>query len=198
MEQAQVLVSVYQKSKNGNALCGDSYFYAETEGGFICALADGLGSGERAMESSQTVIDIIKANKGASIEVLVKKCNDALMGMRGVVLGILKIDFPAQTYSFSSIGNIGMMTITKDKKKKRNIPSAGYLAGYKRNLKVVSDKLQKGMKFILFSDGVEDRELSHCFFTEDDVDYITRSFADMTEQKRKDDTTLIAMHYRGK
>lgn len=197
MGQPKVLVSVFQKPKQGNTYCGDSYFYNETEDQFICAIADGLGSGEFAMESSQAVIDIIKENNHVSVEELVEKSNEILFGKRGVVLGILKIDFKAKAYSFSSIGNIGIMTVSDEKVKKRNIPNSGYLAGYKRPIKVVNYNLQKGTNFIMFSDGVRDKELSQCFFTNKDVSSITNSYEITSDQQRKDDTTLIAMRYEG-
>jgi len=195
MGQEKIHVSVFQKAKKGNVYCGDSYFYTETKDEFVCALADGLGSGEFAMESSQAVIDIIKENNHTSVEEVVQKCNRVLVGKRGVVLGILKINFNTEMYSFSSIGNIGIMTMTNEKKKTRNIPKSGYLGGFKRPIKVVNHKLQKGTTFIMFSDGVEDKELSQCFFKEKDMDSITSSYAQTTGEIRADDTTLIAMRY---
>lgn len=195
MGQSNVFVSVYQQPKQGNTFCGDSYFYNETEDHFICAIADGLGSGEYAMESSQAVIDIIKENNHVSVEELVRKSNEILYGKRGVVLGILKMDFQSEVYSFSSIGNIGIMTVTDDRVKKRNIPNTGYLAGYKRSIKVENYKLNKGTNFIMFSDGVKDKELSHCYFTDKDVNRITKSYELTSEPNRSDDTTLIAIRY---
>ncbi|GGN58625.1 SpoIIE family protein phosphatase [Oceanobacillus indicireducens] len=195
MGQSNVFVSVYQQPKQGNTFCGDSYFYNETEDHFICAIADGLGSGEYAMESSQAVIDIIKENNHVSVEELVRKSNEILYGKRGVVLGILKMDFRSEVYSFSSIGNIGIMTVTDDRVKKRNIPNTGYLAGYKRSIKVENYKLNKGTNFIMFSDGVKDKELSHCYFTDKDVNRITKAYELTSEPNRSDDTTLIAIRY---
>ncbi|MCF3944657.1 SpoIIE family protein phosphatase [Oceanobacillus alkalisoli] len=195
MIQSKVLVSVYQQPKQGNTFCGDSYFYNETEDHFICAIADGLGSGEYAMESSQAVIDIIKENNHVSVEELVRRSNEILYGKRGVVLGILKIDFRSEAYSFSSIGNIGIMTVTDDRVKKRNIPNSGYLAGYKRSIKVENYKLNKGTNFIMFSDGVKDKELSHCYFTDKNVNGITKAYELTSATTRDDDTTLIAMRY---
>lgn len=195
MNQGKVDVSVFQKPKKGNAYCGDSYFYTETEDLFVCAIADGLGSGEFAWESSQAVINIIEENINVSVEELVKKVNIALWGKRGVVLGILKMDFKSEIYSFSSIGNIGMMKVTKDRKKSRNIPNSGYLAGYKRQIKVDNKILEKGTNFIMFSDGVEDKELSNRFFIENDVERITKTYEQTSAKNREDDTTLIVMRY---
>lgn len=193
----KVDVAVYQKGKEGTKYCGDRFFYEETDTGFICALADGLGSGEFAEESSQIVIDIIKEFPFASNDEIVSKCASKLSGKRGVVLGILKMNFKAGTYSFSSIGNIGVVTVTSEKKKKRNIPNSGYLAGFKRAFKVVEGKLEQGMNFFMFSDGVKDKELSRSMLHKD-VDEVIKTFQCISgDTERTDDTTLIAMGYRG-
>lgn len=195
MEQVQV--SVFQQAKTGNYYCGDSFFYEETDREFVCAIADGLGSGELAKESSQVVIDIIKSNIHASIETIIKKCNEQLQGKRGVVIGILKLDFLSSMYSFSSIGNIGILMITDDQQKKRNIPNAGYLAGYHRPFKIIREKLQPNTMFIMFSDGVTDRDLSKKYLMTKNVQEITDTFKHISAVNRSDDTTLIAMHYKG-
>ena len=193
---SQIHVSVFQKPKKGNYYCGDSYYYKETEHEFICALADGLGSGEHAKESSQVVMDIIEENVHASVKQIVKTCNERLVGKRGVVLGVLKVSFPDETYSFSSIGNIGIMTVSSRQEKKRSIPNAGYLGGYSRPFKVFDGKLEQGMVFVMFSDGVTSVDLSAGYFLGHDVEQITETFAAVSEKDRNDDTTLIAMKYQ--
>lgn len=195
--QDRIRVAVYQKAKEGNFYCGDSYFYVETENEFICAIADGLGSGEFARESSQIVIRIIENNPHVSIEQLVQLCNKQLLRKRGVVLGLLKVFFSSGTYSFSSIGNIGIMTVSSIGKKKRNIPDPGYLAGSPKAFKVVNGQLESHMNFIMFSDGVFDTDLSSPFMLNRNVDEVVRMFADTRAGSANDDTTLIAMNYSG-
>src|SRR5690625_1898758 len=189
-------VAVFQKPKKGKYFCGDSYFYLETESEFLCAIADGLGSGEYARESSQIVIDIIRKNMNESIESMIKICNEQLFGKRGVVLGILKINFKSMLYSFSSIGNIGIVTANRNKKKKRSIPSSGYLAGYPRKFKVIHEKLEENMNFIMFSDGVNDKDLSALDIFGKNVENIIQTFQYKSSPERDDDTTLIAMRYQ--
>ncbi|MFZ3580460.1 SpoIIE family protein phosphatase [Virgibacillus sp. DJP39] len=191
----RVEVAAFQTSKKGNYYCGDSYFYTETEKEFICAVADGLGNGEFARESSKAVIDVIKDNIHASIEEIIRHCNKELTGKRGVVLGILKFDFNLKRYSFSSIGNIGVITVTNDGKKKRNIPNAGYLAGYHRKFAVETGKLDDILNFFMYSDGVSDRELSERYFLNEDVNQIIDTYKYKSGQYKDDDTTLIAMRY---
>lgn len=192
----KVEVSVFQQPKKDNYYCGDSYFYRESEGEFVCVIADGLGSGEIAKESSQIVIDIIEDNVHATVEQLVKLCNTKLFGKRGAVIGILKLNFNSRMYTFSSIGNIGVMTIAEGQKKKRNIPNAGYLAGYQRPFKVVQEKLEPEMNFIMFSDGVTDKDLSQKYLINQNVHTITKTFGHISDEIRTDDTTLIAMRYK--
>lgn len=193
----QVEVSVFQEAKKGNYYCGDSYFYHETEDSFICALADGLGSGEFAKESSQIVIDTIYENCTDSVKNMLNKCNRKLVGKRGVVLGILQMDLLNEKYYYSSIGNIGLLTITSDSIKKRNIPQSGFLSGYDRPFKVLSDGLIKDMMFVMFSDGVTSKEISNSYFLHQEVEHITDTFAYLYQNQLEDDTTIIAMKYRG-
>lgn len=198
IQERKVDVSIFQKAKKGQYYCGDSYFYTETEDEFVCALADGLGSGEFAKESSQIVIDIISNNIHATVEQLIRKCNQSLTGKRGVVVGILKLDFSMHRYTFSSIGNIGILTIPKNGKKKRNIPIAGYLAGFHRPFKIVTERLDPEMNFIMFSDGVTDGDLSKSFLLSKDVEQITNVYERNVAELRKDDTTLIAIRFEDK
>ncbi|MDC3415238.1 SpoIIE family protein phosphatase [Aquibacillus sp. 3ASR75-11] len=194
-KEKHIDLSVYQKPKKGNYLCGDSYFYKETNDSFVCALADGLGSGEYAKESSEAVIDIIQQHIDEPVGPLIKKCNESLIGKRGVVLGILKMDFNTKTYSFSSIGNIGIMTILSDYRKKRSIPNAGYLGNFSKKFKIATGNLEHGMTFVMFSDGVHDRDLSAKYFLDKDVQIITECFEVYGAKNRDDDTTLIAIKY---
>lgn len=189
-------VSIYQKSKKGNYLCGDSYFCIEDENMFLGVLADGLGSGGIAKESSQAVVEIIKDHLDRTVEELIRLCNKKLVKMRGAVVGILKIDFKNETYTFSSIGNIGVIILEDGAGKKRNIPNAGYLGTHYRAPKVMTEKVMKGTNFIMFSDGVMDKELSQGYFKDTDVDRITDAYAYLSDSSRNDDTTLMAIRYR--
>ncbi|MFC4402031.1 protein phosphatase 2C domain-containing protein [Gracilibacillus xinjiangensis] len=197
MQNSQLVdVSVFQKAKSGNYYCGDSYFYHEEDGTFICALADGLGSGEYAKESSQIVVDTIKADSNMPIKSLLHKCNQKLIGKRGVVLGILQINLEDEKYFYSSIGNIGLITITSESLKKRNIPQPGYLSGYDRPFKVLAGTVEQDMIFIMFSDGVTSKEIANPNLFHKEVRHITDTFSYLFQQKLDDDTTLIAMKYR--
>lgn len=193
----KIEIAVYQKEKKGNSCCGDSYFYHDDGKTFVCALADGLGSGEYAMESSQTVINVVKENAHLPEKELARLCTQKLAGQRGVVVGILIINYDEQSFKFLSIGNIGLRTITSDFKKNRNIPNRGYLGGFQREFSVMKAKVEPNMKFILFTDGVTDEEISVDYFLYSNVDKIINTYKSVIDEPREDDTTLIALNYIG-
>lgn len=194
-QENKVEVAVYQQRKNGESYCGDSYYYQKMENKFICVLVDGLGSGKFAAESSQAVIEIFRENIHKSNDELMKIMNKQLVGKRGVVLGILEIDFNSNIYTFSSIGNVGMMIVFKDKRKRRNIPNAGYIASHPCKFKVLQESLENEMNFIMFSDGVTDTELSKQYILNKDVNDLVKTYSYLNGAHREDDTTLIAMRY---
>lgn len=191
--QQRVEVAVFQKAKKNNYYCGDSYFYLENDQTFICALADGLGSGEFAKESSEIVIETIKKHYEKPVKEIISECNQVLVGKRGAVLGILQMEFETQQYFYTSIGNIGLVTISNDDIKRRSIPQAGYLSGYNRPYKVVSETLQHGTTFLLFSDGVTPDDLSHIPVIGLEPESIIEDFAERYSGALDDDTTIIAM-----
>jgi negative regulator of sigma-B (phosphoserine phosphatase) len=195
MKREKIHVSIYQKGKSGNNHCGDRYFFTEADREFICIIVDGLGSGIMAGESAQVVIDIIKTNPAISNKAFVKKCTEELSGKRGVVLGVLRIDFISQKYTYSSIGNVGLVVIINDDQIRRTIPRLGFLGSYERNLRVEQGKLQANHGFLIFSDGVTDRELSKICICNKNVDEVIEAFSHISNDVRKDDTTLIAIRY---
>ncbi len=190
-------VAVYQTAKHGNDCSGDSYFYIETDDGFICALADGLGSGELAKASSETVIQVVQKKIDEPLDSLIDLCNEALSGknMRGCVLSILRIDYQHCRYSYASIGNIGVVVVNEDGSKKRNIPNPGYLSGIKRDVNIHRGALEDGAVFFMFSDGVNERQLTKEFYSQKSMQSTINWFTLQQQKNSHDDTTLIAMKY---
>lgn len=192
-----VQVAIYHREKKGQLECGDSYFFTEVDDTFICALADGLGSGKEARESSEAVIDLIKSNVHATDEDIIRKCNHVLKSKRGVVLGILKVNYTSKSFTFSSIGNIGLLVISDNNKITRNIPMRGYLSNFERKLKVMDGKIEPNTNFLLYSDGVLDTELSSTYLLSGEVSEIINTYKSLYDKDRDDDTTLIAIRYIG-
>ncbi|MGM8216626.1 SpoIIE family protein phosphatase [Bacillaceae bacterium W0354] len=191
----KVEVATFQKAKHNNNCSGDSFYYIEQEHFFLCALADGLGSGVDAKKSSDAVIEVVKRNIHDSLDVILEKCNEALIGnsKRGAVVGLLRIDYKHHSYSYASIGNVGIIASSNDRYK-RNLPVTGYLPSIRRNFYVHEDTLLPQTTFLMFSDGINERGLKKKFnewqSIKDTINYLQQ----MTSN---DDATMIAMKYIG-
>lgn len=196
-EYHETAVAIFQKPKASQKYSGDRYLIHEVEDGLVCALADGLGSGERAKESADAVMTVIEQNLDLESERLIHLCNTALLHRRGVVLGILRLDYYHQKYDFLSIGNIGLIIDEQTGKRKRFLPERGYLAGYYRPFKEETGHLSEGANFLMFTDGVLEQELSEPFMKERNVQTIVNLYAALYGNTRMDDTTLIALKYNG-
>ncbi|UOE94369.1 PP2C family serine/threonine-protein phosphatase [Alkalihalobacillus sp. LMS39] len=187
-----VKVAVYQQAKAGNYCCGDSYVMIETKQYFLCAIADGLGSGEGAWISSDEVMKMIKEFHHEPIEALMKRCNEALVGKRGAVLTVLKVDYEENLLHYSNVGNIGFIYYLQNGEVIRPIPTRGFLSGRKTTIKVERYPYKSGSAFLLYSDGMKlssSKQLNTAMLQSPDeaADFIRENI----ENKADDLTVLI-------
>ncbi|WP_209125111.1 PP2C family serine/threonine-protein phosphatase [Alkalihalobacillus sp. BA299] len=154
-QKQHVYVSTYQQPKKGNTLCGDSYLVVESDDYVICAVSDGLGSGEPAHAASVTVMNVIKENHRKSVQMMVELCNEKLVAKRGVVLTIVKFDCRERTAYYSSIGNVGFLFYSPKGQMLRPIPNRGFLCGRKVGVKTECFPYEPGSVFVMYSDGVK-------------------------------------------
>ncbi|UCZ53691.1 SpoIIE family protein phosphatase [Bacillus shivajii] len=185
-------ISTYHVAKKGNWCSGDAYFITRTDDYVICAVADGLGSGEEAMNASEATIEIIKENHDLDLQDLMKKCNEVLWHKRGAVLTILKIDLINEELVYSNVGNIGCIFYTPSGRLNRPVPNRGYMSGKKREFKIQRLNYEKGMGFILFSDGLIFNPQYHKIISRmDSPKYVLEHLIDHMEDSDDDTTILI-------
>lgn len=77
-----VLTGVAKAVKENEEMSGDNYTFMERNGGsFICALSDGMGSGEKACQDSGIVVDLLEKllEAGFSRQTAIQMINGALI-----------------------------------------------------------------------------------------------------------------------
>ncbi|KAA6449647.1 PP2C family serine/threonine-protein phosphatase [Bacillus swezeyi] len=146
---------VYQLPKEGKSVCGDSFYFNATDQGMLCALADGLGSGELAYESSSAISEVVKEHGDEDVASLMERCNQALKQKRGATVSILKADFQTRTIAYSSVGNIRFILYAPSDKYIYPLPVTGYMSGKPQTYKTFTYTYEKGSKFIIHSDGLD-------------------------------------------
>lgn len=148
-------VFVYQEAKEGNNECGDTYFTFMNEHYFLCAIADGLGNGPIARQSSEIIPIILAEYHNETIDELLLRCNKLMVNKRGAAVAIVKVDFAMKTIEYSCVGNIKFyMTRKDDSKMVYPLPVMGYLSGRPQKLRTQKYEYKPDDLFLLHSDGV--------------------------------------------
>ncbi|BBP87318.1 hypothetical protein BsIDN1_09360 [Bacillus safensis] len=85
---------IYQSNKEGKPCCGDSFFFIKADDEeLICAVADGLGSGQYANESSSLVSEIVEEYGHEDVAALIDRCNQAMKNKTRGHCGHIKGEF---------------------------------------------------------------------------------------------------------
>jgi negative regulator of sigma-B (phosphoserine phosphatase) len=180
----------FQLPKVGKICCGDSFYLKATEDYFICALADGLGSGEHANESSSAVSAIVEQMHGEDVELMMELCNKEMKDKRGATVSILKIDFKNRQFTYSSVGNIRFILCAPSGSFIYPLPLLGYLSGKPQKYRTQTFSYEKGSKFIIHSDGLLLPGIKSLLNKGQSVEDLSRNLESYTEN-RSDDLTYI-------
>jgi negative regulator of sigma-B (phosphoserine phosphatase) len=189
-------VSTYQKPKKGNDLCGDSFYTHETDDYLVCAVADGLGSGELAKKASGKAAEVIDQNHSESVEQLMSLCNEGLRQTRGAVIAIVKIDFKNKIVTYSGVGNIRFMISTERQRAVHPLPKLGFLSGKPERFKIQEFTFEKELSFMLYSDGMDIHTVSRSLLTKMISPKESINFISGLPQDINDDATCLVGHVK--
>lgn len=178
-------------SKNGNSFCGDTYYFDQKENIFICLLADGLGSGRYAYESSFAAAEAVKEQwQFESVEKLMNIINEAMFQKRGAAVAIFRIDFNSHEVEYTCVGNIRFYLYGPDGKLTYPLPVTGYLSGRPQKYRMERFSYEPGSKFLVHSDGINIMNTKELMRYRD-VDQIAARLDDVALQSNDDATFLI-------
>lgn len=149
----QMIAGTYPK--NGNSFCGDTYYIDQQGDECICLLADGLGSGQYAYESSNAAAEVVKKNwRSETVEDLMELINQSLYQKRGAATALFKIKYSTRQFEYSCVGNIRFYLYGPDQKLTYPLPVTGYLSGRPQRYRMERFPYEQGSKFLIHSDGV--------------------------------------------
>lgn len=154
-ENGKVEVAILEQAKPGKSCSGDAHTVIHTDHYTVCAVVDGLGSGEGALQSAEAAVEAICASHHESVQQIVEACNMALFNKRGAVMTILKVDYAKHEVCYSNVGNIGFVMYFPDGTTIQPIPARGYLSGKKESITSHCFPYQSGSAFLLYSDGIK-------------------------------------------
>lgn len=151
-----VQACIFNEAKKGHYESGDSYHTVLTDDYFICSVADGLGSGPVARESSQVIPQILKQHHHETIDELMQRFNGLMVQKRGAAVAIFKVDFKRKTLEYSCVGNIRFYMYRKGTDEMiYPLPVMGYLSGRPQKLRTQLYTYVEDDLFLIHSDGVD-------------------------------------------
>ncbi|WP_456276977.1 PP2C family serine/threonine-protein phosphatase [Bacillus sp. AK128] len=182
-------ILTYQASKKGKDCCGDSYVIITEPDYAVLALADGLGSGVQAKESSNIVIEIIKQYHHEDIHSLINRCNQSLKSKRGAALTIVKFHHQLNEVVYAGVGNIKFILLSPNGKSTYPLPKMGFLSGKPIPIQIQRFSYETNSLFMMSSDGIKminSKDLLGFYHTLSDLIYCVEE-----ENDRADDATLL-------
>lgn len=147
---------VFSRPKQEGRVSGDAYLFQEGEGGTVlCAVVDGLGSGEEAALAARRAIECVQEKHALPLLQIVQHCHTRLKNTRGVVMGLLRVDLTAGRVHYVGVGNVGLCSLAQ-------VPfrpiSYNGIVGYRLpHIHEFIGPYHPGDIFVLYSDGIDSR-----------------------------------------
>jgi phosphoserine phosphatase RsbX len=144
----------------GQTESGDLSLSKRVGKGTLIAVVDGLGHGQEAAGAAHAAIGALERHAREPLSDLVRRCHEALVGLRGVVLGLAYLDPQAATMAWLGVGNVGGILLRADRGTRPSritlVPNAGFIGSEPVHPTTRSVPLALGDTVILFSDGIKD------------------------------------------
>jgi len=103
---ARLIVGSVNVSKPGEEFCGDAFGIEQTDSEAAVLLADGLGHGFEAGQSSQEAVRMLREHPQLAPAALIDLTHKALRSHRGAAVSIARIDLNRGTLHFAGLGNV--------------------------------------------------------------------------------------------
>jgi len=144
----------------GQSESGDLCLVKRVGKGTLLAVVDGLGHGQDAASAAHAAVGALDRYSREPLTDLVRRCHEALVGLRGVVLGLAYLDPQAATMAWLGVGNVGGVLLRADLGNRPSritlVPNAGFIGVEQTRPTTRSVPLAPGDTVILYSDGIKD------------------------------------------
>ncbi len=142
----------------GEAVSGDLQLVKRLDFGALLAVVDGVGHGDEATAAAQKAVAILETNAEKSMISLVRRCHEALMKTRGVVMTLASLNGLENTLTWMAVGNVEGRLLRRDERAapaSESVLLRGGLVGYQLpGLHTSVVPIAPGDLLILATDGV--------------------------------------------
>jgi anti-sigma regulatory factor (Ser/Thr protein kinase) len=124
----------------------------------LCAVIDGIGHGPLAWEAAERAGATVRAHRHASLTAILEACDAALVGTRGAVMSVARIDEATGTLEHAGVGNVTARI--EGRRRTKLLGSASWTLGRRGSkLRTVMEtvRLDDDEALVLFTDGLVSR-----------------------------------------
>jgi phosphoserine phosphatase RsbX len=97
---------VSSRALPGQAASGDRHVVEAFPGGALIGAIDGLGHGDAAASAARAAGDVLGRHCRESVIALARRCHEALLSTRGVVMSLASFSGGDQTMTWLGVGNV--------------------------------------------------------------------------------------------
>lgn len=164
----------------------------------LFGVVDGLGHGSAAATAALRAVDALTRARSERLEVLIQLCHHVLEGTRGVAMTLARVDFAANTLTWTGVGNVTANLVSKDAAGihiRSSARLAAGIVGYRipeiRPAQAIS--LRTGDLLVIATDGITEEHLDHLDFAASATD-IAEEILSKYAKEYDDAMALIARH----
>ena len=191
--------SVAARPMSGQSVSGDLHLVKRFDQRVLVAVIDGVGHGDEAAAAARTAADILENYPGETTISLFKRCHEALVKTRGVVLTVAILDTVESSMTWLGVGNVEGRLFRADagaSHPRESVLLRGGLVGYQLPaLQASVIPVAAGDLLILATDGI------HAAFEEGiNLNETPRQIADKIlgrHFKGNDDALVLVARYPG-
>ncbi|HYK11332.1 MAG TPA: SpoIIE family protein phosphatase [Gemmatimonadales bacterium] len=178
---------------------GDHFLVKTIDGGAAIAVVDGLGHGADAAAAARRAVATVEAAARDPIPILFRRCHDALVGTRGVVMSVAVIDSKHSQITWAGVGNVDAWLLRPHaaggKVRTSLVPRGGVLGRGVPPLAPVTLALDPGDLLMFATDGIREGFVESVSLQDAPQRSASRIMA--THGKGTDDALILVVKYLG-
>lgn len=182
----------------GQELSGDHYLVESAPPFMFFGVVDGLGHGAKAANAARVAVEAMRGFGADDLASVAKRCHQALIGTRGVVMTLASFDMEADTLTWLSVGNVTGLMMCADPSvipARQHLLLRGGVVGYRLPpLRTFTETLSRGDTLILATDG-----LRSSFLEDIPMGKPAQQMADhllLNHSRQTDDALVVVARYR--
>lgn len=183
----------------GEGVSGDRHAVVRREEGALVAVIDALGHGAAAETTAKRASGILERHAHEPLPVLIRRCHDALLGDRGVVMSLATIDGSRGTMAWAGVGNVSTTLLRSGDgvpvRRERLVQPAGIVGAQLPALRASAVRLSPGDVLLFATDGIRDGFGEQVSPGGDIQELAERAILDYAT--RTDDALVLIVRYLG-